>query len=97
MSRDDERKKQANLRRKDFSFLNELHSNEQIQIFVYDRFLEGAEWADQHPRKGLWDAEKVIEWLKRNCTYTHPRKGTEECFIDLFALKDAMENQIIPN
>ena len=28
----------------------------------YD-FIEGAKWADQHPRKGLWDAEKVIEWL----------------------------------
>ena len=48
-------------------------------------------WADEHPRKGLWDAEKVVEWLKKNCTYTHPRKGTEECFINLFALKDAME------
>lgn len=23
-------------------------------------------WADQHPRKGLWDAEKVIKWLENN-------------------------------
>ena len=25
--------------------------------------IEGAEWADQHPRKGLWDAEKVCKCL----------------------------------
>ena len=29
-------------------------------------FIRGAEWADKHPRKGLWDAEKVIEWIKNN-------------------------------
>ena len=26
-------------------------------------FLEGFDYANQHPREGLWDAEKVIEWL----------------------------------
>ena len=26
----------------------------------------GLETADQHPRKGLWDSEKVCEWLKEN-------------------------------
>lgn len=26
-------------------------------------FWKGAEWADQHPRKGLWDAEKVCAWI----------------------------------
>ena len=64
--RDEERKKKAHLRMKDFLFLNELHSSKQIQIFAYNRFLEGAEWADQHPREGLWDSEKVIEWLRNN-------------------------------
>ena len=29
----------------------------------YHHYIQGAEWADQHPRKGLWDVEKVIEWL----------------------------------
>lgn len=29
-------------------------------------FKAGAEWTDQHPRKRLLDAEKVIEWLKSN-------------------------------
>lgn len=44
--------------------------------------------------KDFWDSEKVIDWLKKNCTYIHPRKGTEECFINLFALKDAMEAEL---
>lgn len=26
-------------------------------------WIHGAEWADNHPRKGLWDAEKVCKWL----------------------------------
>lgn len=25
--------------------------------------IQGAEWADKHPRKGLWDKEKVITWI----------------------------------
>ena len=29
----------------------------------YHHYIQGAEWADQHPRKGLWDAEKVCKWL----------------------------------
>lgn len=28
----------------------------------YD-FIEGAKWADQHPREGLWDVEKVEKVL----------------------------------
>ena len=26
-----------------------------------------ADWKDQHPREGLWDSKKVIEWLALNC------------------------------
>jgi len=33
---------------------------------AYSAAIEMAEWADQHPRKGLWDAEKVIGWLMNN-------------------------------
>ena len=29
-------------------------------------FIRGSEWADQHPKKGLWDTEKVIGWLMNN-------------------------------
>lgn len=27
-----------------------------------------ADWKDQHPRKGLWDSEKVISFLKEHAT-----------------------------
>lgn len=36
--------------------------------FYNKGFEEGAKWADQHPRKGLWDSEKVISFLKEHAT-----------------------------
>lgn len=33
---------------------------------VIEPLVSMAKWADQHPRKGLWDAEKVIKWLEEN-------------------------------
>lgn len=32
-------------------------------------FIQGAIWADQHPREGLWDAEKVIKYIKEELPY----------------------------
>ena len=29
-------------------------------------FKAGVEWADQHPRKGLWDSEKVCKWIEEH-------------------------------
>ena len=29
-------------------------------------FYQGAKWADEHSREGLWDGEKVIGWLMNN-------------------------------
>ena len=37
--------------------------------------------------------DKFCEWVKKNVTYTHPRKGTEECMINLGRLKDAMRDE----
>lgn len=34
--------------------------------------------------------KKMCDWLKKNVTFTHPRKGTEECPINFGALNDAM-------
>lgn len=31
-------------------------------------FATGVDWADQNPRKGLWEAEKVINFLKERAT-----------------------------
>lgn len=34
---------------------------------VYKKGFEaGAIYADQHPRKGLWDSKKVTEWLEEH-------------------------------
>jgi len=59
---------------------------------------EAINWADQHPRKGLWDAQKVIEWLRNNAgTYLEDnRKYGEGCEYDISELikdlRKAMEN-----
>ena len=36
------------------------HSREAISEY----FIEMAKWADEHPRKGLVDIEKALNWLK---------------------------------
>lgn len=59
----------------------------------YD-FVEGAKWADQHLRKGLWDSEKVIMWLRANVdNYANYNVRTDECFVNDFEedLRKAME------
>ena len=54
-----------------------------------------ADWKDQNPRKGLWDANKVIEWLQNNAdSYTwydefEGESGMTDNFIE--DLKKAME------
>lgn len=37
--------------------------------------------------------DKFCEWVKKNVTYIHPRKGTEECVINLGKLKEAMRDE----
>ena len=34
-------------------------------------WIHGAEWSDEHPRKGLCDAEKVIKFIKENVREYH--------------------------
>ena len=58
-------------------------------------FIAGVDWAEQHPREGLWDAEKVTEWLKVNLE----KFGCFNCFIEdhkvepdiIKSLREAME------
>ena len=38
--------------------------------------------------------ERVCKWLEENATYTHPRKGTKTCIINLNALREAMEEEL---
>ena len=56
---------------------------------IADFFVCGAEWSDEHPRKGLVDIEKVCEWLKENATYIHPRIGKKTCIVNLNRFKEA--------
>ena len=59
-------------------------------------YFRGIEWADQHPRKGLWDANKVIKWLQDNAdSYIWYDETENECGItDNFIknLQKAMED-----
>lgn len=36
---------------------------------------------------------KFCEWLKKNATYTHPRKGTKECIVNIAKLKDDLKDE----
>ena len=36
-----------------------------------EMFVQGAIYADKHPRKGLWDSKKVIEFIKENVREYH--------------------------
>ena len=33
---------------------------------IYKGAMKMADWKDRNPRKGLWDANKVIKWLQDN-------------------------------
>ncbi len=46
-----------------------------------------AEWE----RKRTLD--KVVEWMKKNLTYIHPRKGVETCMVNIPVFFDAMNEE----
>lgn len=37
--------------------------------------------------------DEVVEWLKKNVTYIHPRKGTKECLVNIVKLKDDLKDE----
>jgi len=37
--------------------------------------------------------DNIVEWLKKNATYTHPRKGTKECIINIAQLKNDLKDE----
>jgi len=65
------------------------------QQVAYDAAIKMAEWDGQHPRKGLWDGEKVIEWLDKyadSYTYFNVDKQETEFIGQMFEdLRKAME------
>jgi hypothetical protein len=58
----------------------------------YD-FIEGAKLFDQHPRKWLWDGNRVIAWLKENIGEYYMTNEFEEYFDSMYEdLKKATED-----
>ena len=45
-------------------FADHLFEDESDYIMQTSKFKKGIKWADEHPRKGLWDSEKVCKVLK---------------------------------
>ena len=59
----------------------------------YQHYIQGAEWADQHPKKGLWDGDRVIAWLKENIGEYYMTGEFEEYFDSMYEdLKKEMED-----
>ena len=38
--------------------------------------------------------DRICKWLEEHATYIHPRKGIKTCFINLNALREAMEGEL---
>ena len=41
-----------------------IHNEEFSCEDMVDMFLKGVKWADEHPRKGLFDIEKAYDWIE---------------------------------
>ena len=48
------------------------------QSWLKDGFVAGAQWADEHPKKGLVDIDRACEWLKNTEIGTFPYKLIKE-------------------
>ena len=49
---------------------------------VNDAFKAGAKWGKTRA------LERVVKWMRKNPTYTHPRKGMEICMVNIRAFLD---------
>ena len=56
-----------------------------------DYFVDGVQWADENPRKGLVDIEKAAEWLDETLRNTDFYDDEREEFVKAF--KKAMGNE----
>ena len=66
----------------DTPFLERMFSHDRNDLVQFARHFAGWE------RKRTLD--KVVEWMKANLTYMHPRKGVETCMVNIPAFLDAM-------
>lgn len=63
------------------------HQSRNSFIECFTSAMDMAEWKEQQM------IDKAVEWLKENVTYTHPRKGTEECAVNITAFIEAMKGE----
>ncbi len=68
MKREEERKQAAE---------NFLDKNKNIYFYA-DAFEGGAVWADEHPRKGLVDIDKVCKWLEKGGYFVNNTETIED-------------------
>ena len=89
MSREEEKQEKA--RELAIKYCKDIdpHGKEVYNIGCAIACCEMADWADQNPRKGLWDSKKVIAWLMENMN-NYLVKGRDIDFI-YEDLRKAME------
>ena len=57
----------------------------------YHHYIQGAEWADKHPKAGLWDNNEVIKFIKENVREYH-KSGVFHLDDFINDLRKAMED-----
>lgn len=58
---------------------------------VIEPLVSMAKWADQNPREGLWDGNKVLAWISQNIE-SYCKLNTKNFNNLLFDLRKAMED-----
>ena len=89
MTREEEMKFKEQVKNETVSRKDEIMDAAKRNAAIVSEFIKGAEYADQHPRKELWDAEKVIEWLKNN---SHKYVVCDESDFSHYAYNSLIEN-----
>lgn len=79
-----------------FVYANNIYMERKCELFevkdIAHDFVQGAIYADQHPRKGLWDGDRVIAWLKEHIGEYYMTNEFEEYFDSMYEdLAKAME------
>ena len=85
------------LKTRDESIIGGINRNtaEIISAIVQRSVIQGAEWADQHPRKGLVDIEKIVEWIENNVEkYLYFHKEFNKPAINEFQLTEDLKKAV---
>lgn len=53
------------------------------QFDIEKAFIEGAKWADKHPKEGMVNLYKACEWLRNNIDFYVETKYDEDFRVDI--------------